>query len=79
MNVGPALGVAAATTLRGLGGGAGLPLAVLAGVAGAGAVAGRVLPGRRVLPGCAPAPGAPRPPAGAVREAVPVFPRDHEA
>ncbi|MEU6422151.1 MFS transporter [Streptomyces spiralis] len=77
MNVGPALGVAAATTLRGLGGGAGLPLAVLAGVAGAGAVAGRVLPGRAHAPG---ADGrGPRPPAGAVREAVPVFPRDHEA
>ncbi|MFE9169041.1 MFS transporter [Streptomyces kebangsaanensis] len=47
MNVGPALGVAAATTLRGLGGGAGLPLLVLAGVAAAGAVVGRALPGRR--------------------------------
>ncbi|MEU6477204.1 MFS transporter [Streptomyces sp. NPDC047017] len=46
MNVGPALGVAAATALRGLGGGAGLPLAVLAGTAAAGAVAARALPGR---------------------------------
>lgn len=46
MNVGPALGVAAATTLRDAGGGPGLPLAVLAAVAGAGAVAGRALPGR---------------------------------
>ncbi|MFF8593745.1 MFS transporter [Streptomyces sp. NPDC015220] len=54
MNVGPVLGVAAATALRTAGGSAGLPLAVLAGVAGAGAVAGRALPGREgagALPG----------------------------
>ncbi|MEW2297384.1 MFS transporter [Streptomyces sp. NPDC006743] len=44
MNVGPALGVAAATALRGLGGGAGLPLAALACVAAAGALAARALP-----------------------------------
>ncbi|SNX65147.1 MFS transporter [Streptomyces sp. TLI_55] len=41
MNVGPTLGVAVATTLMGHG-----ALAVLAGVAGVGAVAGAVLPGR---------------------------------
>ncbi|MEU0601120.1 MFS transporter [Streptomyces sp. NPDC006393] len=77
MNVGPALGVAAATTLRGVGGGAGLPLAVLAGVAGAGAVAGRALPGRAHA---SDADGrGPRPPTGAAHEAVPVLPRDHEA
>lgn len=44
MNVGPALGVAAATALRGLGCGAGLPLAALACVAAAGALAARALP-----------------------------------
>ncbi|MGW2718645.1 MFS transporter [Streptomyces sp. NPDC001492] len=46
MNVGPVLGVAAATTLMGLGHGHGLPLLVLAVVAVAGAVAGRALPER---------------------------------
>ncbi|MGW3032441.1 MFS transporter [Streptomyces sp. NPDC001178] len=46
MNVGPVLGVAAATTLLGLGHGHGLPLVVLAVVAMAGAVAGRALPER---------------------------------
>ena len=46
MNVGPVLGVAAATTLMGVGGGQGLPLVVLAGVAAAGAVAALTLPGR---------------------------------
>ncbi|MFF4501545.1 MFS transporter [Streptomyces sp. NPDC001401] len=46
MNVGPALGVAAATTLMGLGHGHGLPLFVLAAVAMAGAAAGRALPKR---------------------------------
>ncbi|WNM31499.1 MFS transporter [Streptomyces sp. Li-HN-5-11] len=53
MNVGPALGVAAAATLRAAGGGAGLPLVVLAGVATAGAAAARALPGRSrtALPG----------------------------
>ncbi|MGW0087213.1 MFS transporter [Streptomyces sp. NPDC003393] len=77
MNVGPALGVAAATALRAVGAGPALPLAVLAGVAGAGAMAGRALPGR---PSAAGTDGrGPRPPAGAARAAVPVFPRDHEA
>ncbi|WP_406441120.1 MFS transporter [Streptomyces sp. NBC_01613] len=46
MNVGPVLGVAAATTLMGLGHGHGLPLFVLATVAVVGAVAGRALPKR---------------------------------
>ncbi|GAA3849348.1 MFS transporter [Streptomyces coacervatus] len=46
MNVGPALGVAAATTLMGLGHGQALPLLVLAVVAVVGAVAGRALPER---------------------------------
>ncbi|MFF8943030.1 MFS transporter [Streptomyces sp. NPDC014864] len=46
MNVGPALGVAAATTLRGLDRGDALPLMVLAGVAVTGAVLGRALPKR---------------------------------
>ncbi|MFJ3336841.1 MFS transporter [Streptomyces sp. NPDC086766] len=46
MNVGPALGVAAATTLRGLGRGDALPLVVLAGVAVAGAALGGTLPKR---------------------------------
>jgi predicted MFS family arabinose efflux permease len=46
MNVGPALGVAAATTLMGLGHGHALPLFALAVVAGAGAVTGRALPKR---------------------------------
>jgi len=46
MNVGPALGVAAATTLMGLDHGPGLPLSVLAVVAVAGAMAGRTLPKR---------------------------------
>jgi EmrB/QacA subfamily drug resistance transporter len=48
MNVGPALGVAAATTLMGLSHGHGLPLLVLAVVAVAGAMAGRALPKRSV-------------------------------
>lgn len=47
MNVGPVLGVAVATALMGLDRGAGLPLAVLAGLALAGAATGRTLPGRR--------------------------------
>lgn len=53
MNVGPALGVAAAATLRAVGGGAGLPLVVLAGVAAAGAAAARALPerSRTAVPG----------------------------
>ncbi|EFF94005.1 transmembrane efflux protein [Streptomyces sp. e14] len=47
MNVGPALGVAAATALRTAGGGAGPALAALAAVAGAGAAAAAwALPGR---------------------------------
>ncbi|MFC4329676.1 MFS transporter [Streptomyces andamanensis] len=46
MNIGPALGVAAATALRGSDGGPGLPLAVLASVATAGALTARALPGR---------------------------------
>ncbi|MER6981959.1 MFS transporter, partial [Streptomyces carpinensis] len=46
MNVGPALGVAASTTLRVLGGGPGLPLVALAGIASVGAVAGGALPRR---------------------------------
>ncbi len=44
MNVGPVLGVAAATALMGLDRGAGLPLTVLAGLAVTGAVMGRALP-----------------------------------
>ncbi|MGV9990278.1 MFS transporter [Streptomyces sp. NPDC003374] len=51
MNVGPALGVAAAATLRESGGPAGLPLVVLGGVAAAGALAGRALPGRAATAG----------------------------
>lgn len=46
MNVGPTLGVAAATVLMGSGGGRVLPLVVLASVAVAGAMAGGLLPGR---------------------------------
>ncbi|MFF4250256.1 MFS transporter [Streptomyces sp. NPDC001663] len=46
LNVGPVLGVAAATALLGLGHGHGLPLLVLAAVAAVGAVAGRALPKR---------------------------------
>ncbi|MEU6257869.1 MFS transporter [Streptomyces sp. NPDC047043] len=46
LNVGPVLGVAAATTLLGLGHGHGLPLLVLAAVAAVGAVAGSALPKR---------------------------------
>ncbi|MFI6931441.1 MFS transporter [Streptomyces sp. NPDC050287] len=46
MNVGPTLGVAAATVLMGPDGGRQLPLTVLAGVALAGAVAAGALPGR---------------------------------
>ncbi|MEV0636799.1 MFS transporter [Streptomyces sp. NPDC050619] len=46
MNVGPAVGVAAASTLMGPGGGRVPPLMVLAAVAVAGAVAGGALPGR---------------------------------
>ncbi|MEU9733355.1 MFS transporter [Streptomyces sp. NPDC048002] len=46
MIIGPVLGVAVATLLMGPDGGAGLPLTVLAGVAVAGTVAGRTLPGR---------------------------------
>ncbi|ANH94351.1 MFS transporter [Streptomyces sp. SAT1] len=46
MNIGPALGVATATALRGSDGGPGLPLAVLASVAAAGALTARALPGR---------------------------------
>ncbi|WP_405670371.1 MFS transporter [Streptomyces sp. NBC_01530] len=46
MNVGPVLGVAAATTLMGPGQRHGLPLCVLAVVAVAGAMAGRALPKR---------------------------------
>ncbi|MFI2640576.1 MFS transporter [Streptomyces sp. NPDC018610] len=58
MNVGPALGVAAATALR-TDGGAGSALVVLAAVAGAGAVAGRMLPGPdRAAAGGADAPDA---------------------
>ncbi|MGI5459505.1 MFS transporter [Streptomyces sp. CA-249302] len=49
MNVGPVLGVAVATTLMGLGHGHALPLLVLAGVAGAGALVGRRLPKRSAL------------------------------
>ncbi|MFI7408009.1 MFS transporter [Streptomyces sp. NPDC049627] len=48
MNVGPVLGVAAATALMASGGGPALPLTVLAAVALAGAVPGRALPGRPV-------------------------------
>ncbi|GHG86121.1 MFS transporter [Streptomyces lanatus] len=46
MNLGPVLGVAAATALMGTGGDAGPPLAVLAALALAGTVPGRALPGR---------------------------------
>ncbi|CAM5735501.1 MFS transporter OS=Streptomyces alboniger OX=132473 GN=CP975_06065 PE=4 SV=1 [Streptomyces alboniger] len=46
MNVGPTLGVAAATVLMGFGGGRALPLVVLASVSVAGAVVGGLLPGR---------------------------------
>lgn len=46
MNVGPVLGVAAATALMGSGRGPALPLTVLAALALAGAVLGRALPGR---------------------------------
>lgn len=46
MNVGPVLGVAAATALMGAGGDPELPLTVLAALALAGAVPGRALPGR---------------------------------
>ncbi|MFI5550293.1 MFS transporter [Streptomyces sp. NPDC051738] len=46
MNLGPVLGVAAATALMGAGGDPELPLGVLAALALAGAVAGRALPGR---------------------------------
>ncbi|WP_217207860.1 MFS transporter [Streptomyces sp. AC550_RSS872] len=47
MNVGPVLGVAAATALMGADGGSGLPLGVFASLALAGAGLGRALPGRR--------------------------------
>lgn len=46
MNVGPVLGVAAATALMGAGGDPELPLTLLAALALAGAVPGRALPGR---------------------------------
>ncbi|MGW6911220.1 MFS transporter [Streptomyces sp. NPDC054940] len=46
MNLGPVLGVAAATALMGAGGHPELPLGVLAALALAGAVPGRALPGR---------------------------------
>ncbi|WP_031476010.1 MFS transporter [Streptomyces bicolor] len=46
MNIGPVLGVAAATALMGAGGDPERPLGVLAGLALAGAVLGRRLPGR---------------------------------
>ncbi|MEV0171478.1 MFS transporter [Streptomyces sp. NPDC050803] len=46
MNVGPVLGVAAATTLMGAAGHVALPLTVLALLAAAGTAAGRLLPGR---------------------------------
>lgn len=46
MNVGPVLGVAAATALMGEGGAAALSLTVLAALALAGAALGRMLPGR---------------------------------
>ena len=46
MNVGPALGVAVATTLMGLGHGHALPLYVLAMMAATGAAAGYALPKR---------------------------------
>jgi MFS family permease len=49
MNVGPVLGVAAATTLTGVGQGHGLPLIVLAVVAAGGAVAGGALPKRSAV------------------------------
>ncbi len=49
MNVGPTLGVAAATVLMGPGGERLLPLTVLAAVALAGAVAGGALPGRSTV------------------------------
>lgn len=47
MNVGPVLGVAAATALMGAAGGSGLPLGVFAALALAGAGLARALPGRR--------------------------------
>ncbi|KUO05824.1 MFS transporter [Streptomyces caeruleatus] len=47
MNVGPVLGVAAATALMGADGGSGLPLGVFAALALAGAGLGRALPGRQ--------------------------------
>ncbi|MGC9537349.1 MFS transporter [Streptomyces sp. UG1] len=50
MNVGPVLGVAAATALMGSGGAAGPPLGVLAALALGGAAAGRALPGRPAAP-----------------------------
>ncbi|MGW5640078.1 MFS transporter, partial [Streptomyces sp. NPDC003832] len=46
MNLGPVLGVAVATVLMGPDGGAWLPLTVLAGIAAAGTLVGRALPGR---------------------------------
>jgi MFS family permease len=49
MNIGPVLGVALATALLGLDGGAGLPLIALAGLALAGAATGRMLPGRHSM------------------------------
>jgi len=48
VNVGPALGLAAASALMGAGHGTRSPLLVLAAVAAAGAVAARALPGRDV-------------------------------
>ncbi|KOG21846.1 MFS transporter [Streptomyces viridochromogenes] len=50
MNVGPVLGVAAATALMGAGGGSGLPLGVFAALALAGVALGRGLPGRQATP-----------------------------
>ncbi|MEY9995792.1 MFS family permease [Streptomyces sp. V4I8] len=50
MNVGPVLGVAAATALMGARGGSGLPLGVFAVLALAGVALGRWLPGRHAAP-----------------------------